>query len=234
MLKGSVVFVKDLSLQEKDNMFELMSCYYENTKKENFIFDLSKKYQVILLKDDDTDNIKGFSTLVLYNMTIDNQNIKLLFSGDTVIDKEYWSNNNLMQVWIKNAIDLKQKSSEKLYWLLISKGYKTYKYLSTMYNEYYPCYSKNTPEFEQKIIDKFGEIFYPNNYDKEKGLIIMNKSKDYLKEEFSKIPQSKLKDPNINFFALKNPEFYNGNELVCITELSVDNLNKSGRRMLGI
>lgn len=233
MLKGSVIYINKLSDADIDSMFALMSNYYENIKKENFISDLSKKYQAILLKDE-SGNIKGFTTVVLYDITIDETPIKLLFSGDTVIHKDFWSNNDLMPVWIKNVMELKKGFSEKLYWLLISKGYKTYKYLSALYKEFYPRYDTITPDFNQKIMDKFGEIFYPDNYDKKSGLIIMNKVKDYLKEEYAAIPKEKLKDKNIKFFIEKNPKYYNGNELVCITELSVENLNRAGRRILGV
>ena len=35
-------------------------------------------------------------------------------------------------------------------------------------------------------------------------------------------------------FIEKNPEYFKGNELACVTELSVDNINRTGRRILGI
>ncbi len=233
MLKGSVVKTEKLTNADIDSMYGLMSCYYENIKKDNFISDLSKKFQAILLKDEE-NNIKGFTTVVLYDIEVNKTPIKLLFSGDTVIHKDFWSNNDLMPVWIKNVMELKKEFSEKLYWLLISKGYKTYKYLSALYKEFYPRYDTATPDFNQKIMDKFGEIFYPNNYDKKSGLIVMNKVKDYLKEEYAAIPKEKLLDKNIQFFLEKNPNYFKGNELVCVTELSVENLNKAGRRILGV
>ena len=233
MLKGRVYLLNEITQSDINSMYELMSMYYENLKRNNFISDLEKKSQVIILKDND-NQIKGFTTIVLYDALIENIKIKLLFSGDTIIHKDYWSNNDLMQIWIKNALNLKKGFSEKLYWLLMSKGYKTYKYLSAFYKEFYPRFDKNTPDFEQKIIDFFGENFYPSNYDKQTGIIIMNRAKDYLKEEYSKIPEEKLTDKNIEFFARKNPFYCKGNELVCITELCEDNLNKAGRRVLGI
>ncbi|MBQ4077864.1 hypothetical protein IJD15_01615 [bacterium] len=234
MLRSSVLNINELTNTDIDTMFNLMNEYYENIQKTNFVSDLSKKKQVILLKDEEKNEIKGFTSIVLYDVEIENIKIKLLFSGDTVIHKDYWSNTDLMPVWIKNALNLKKEFNEKLYWLLMSKGYKTYKYLSAFYNEFYPRYNKQTPIFEQQIINKFGEMFYPEKFDKTSGLIIMNKAKDYLKNEFSQIPKEKLTDPNIQFFANKNPEFYKGNELVCVTELAVENLNKTGRRVLGV
>ncbi len=233
MLKGRVYRLDEITQSDINSMYELMAMYYDNLKKENFISDLEKKSRLIILKDND-NQIKGFTTIVLYDATIENIKIKLLFSGDTIIHKDYWSNNDLAQVWIKNALELKKGFDEKLYWLLISKGYKTYKYLSAFYKEFYPKYDKQTPNFEQKIIDFFGEKFYSKYYDKKTGIIKMNKTKDYLKEEYSKIPKEKLTDKNIEFFVHKNPLYYKGNELVCVAELDENNLNKAGKRVLGI
>ena len=127
VLKSSIIQIEKLTKNDIDNMYNLMCEYYENIKKNNFTSDLLKKYQAILLKDDKC-NIKGFTTVALYDITIDKTPIKLLFSGDTVIHKDYWSNNDLMTIWIKNVMELKKKHKEKFYWLLMSKGYKTYKY----------------------------------------------------------------------------------------------------------
>ncbi len=33
----------------------------------------------------------------------------------------------------------------KTYWLLLSKGYKTYKFLHTFFNAFYPCVDVETP-----------------------------------------------------------------------------------------
>ena len=234
MLRGKFLWIKELTKEDIKSMYELMLIYYENIKEENFRTDLRKKQGAILLINPQDESIKGFTTIGIYNAEINKTKIKLLFSGDTVIHQDFWSNNDLMQIWIKNAIKIKERYKEKLYWLLISKGYKTYKYLSTFYKEFYPRYDKKTPEFEKSIIDNFGRTYYRENYDEKKGIIVMNYSRDYLKKDYTKIPQEKLKDKNTEFFIQKNPEYYKGNELVCVTEIALENLNKKGRKIFGI
>ena len=234
MLKGKVYKAIELNKQELKQMFQLMSVYYANLKEKNFLSDFQKKDNVIILRDEKDGIIKGFSTILFHNLKIKNENVKILFSGDTIIHKNYWAHNNLANVWLKYAIKKQKEFNTPLYWLLISKGYKTYKYLNTFFEEYYPNPDKKTPDFEQSIIDKFGETFYKYEYDKKNGILNMNKKKDYLKEEYAIIPDNKLKDKTIKFFIEKNPEYYNGNELVCITNLSEGNLNNAGKRLLGI
>ena len=235
MLKGKVENIKNLSTNDIEIMFKLMYKYYSNINKDSFISDLNKKTQVIILREEDSNEIKGFSTIVFYDLNIDSKTVKILFSGDTIIHQDYWAHNDLANVWLRFAIKKQQDFKEPLYWLLISKGYKTYKYLNTFFKTYYPNPAVPIPKLEQSIIDEFGKVFYPDKYDKEAGILRMNKEKDYLKEEIAKISEEKIKNDNVvKFFLEKNPEYYNGNELVCITNLSTENVNKAGKRLLGL
>ena len=41
-----------------------------------------------------------------------------------------------------------------------------------------------------------------------------------------------MNDPHVAFFLKRNPGHGDGDELVCLTELSDDNLTRAGRRMV--
>ena len=107
MIRGQVQKVKELSKSEIDSMFQLMDDYYDNFHYDTFITDLSKKDSVIVLRNENAE-IKGFSTIVFYDMKIKNNVYKILFSGDTIIHKDYWAQNDLPAVWLKFAFE-KQK-----------------------------------------------------------------------------------------------------------------------------
>lgn len=232
MLRGIVVEIKELNKVDIEAMFSLMSTYYDNMRRENFISDLKKKDNAILLKDEG-GNIKGFTTVMFCKITVGCTPVNLLFSGDTIIRHDFWSNNDLMPLWINFALHKATSLEGGLYWLLISKGYKTYKYLTSLYKDYYPKLNVEIPEFEKNVVDEFCSMFYPEQYDKNNGLILGSKDKDYLKEEFAQIPENKLRDKHVKFFLEKNPHYAKGDELVCITLLSKENLNKIGRKILG-
>ena len=67
--------------------------------------------------------------------------------------------------------------------------------------------------------------------DYKNGLVIPEKP-DMLKTGQNDIPDKRIEDKDVQFFLEKNPEFYKGNELVCLAELSVSNLTKAGLRLL--
>ena len=52
-----------------------------------------------------------------------------------------------------------------------------------------------------------------------------------LSPELRKIAPEKLQNPHVVFFAEKNAGYINGDELVCLTEISENNLTRAGLRM---
>jgi hypothetical protein len=225
MLIGKTLPVTELTGEQCEAMFAIMEKYYYNILLENFIKDIQSKGEVVLLCDD-TGSIRGFTTIAVF---LHNKHTQLVFSGDTVIEKEYWGDKSLSQTWIKRTLCFAERFHGKTYWLLLTKGYKTYKFLHTFFKEFYPCVDTKTPQELQDIIDTFATRQYGDKY--VKGVYI--EGKDYLKDEFAHIGSAQLSDKNTAFFVEMNPGYVNGDELVCLCEISVENLNKLGRRVLG-
>lgn len=225
MLKGTVIRVKDLKDGQIKRMYSIMNKYFDNIIESNFYNDLSKKEDAILLRDEN-EVIRGFTSLAIFPH---DERAQLIFSGDTIIEKEYWGSSDLQPVWLKNALARAGEFDGKTYWLLLSKGYKTYRFLPTFFKNYYPRAGTAAPAEIQEIIDGFARRQFGSKY--QNG--VWAAGKDFLKKDFAKISAARLKNKNIAFFLEKNPGYKNGDELVCITELSVGNLSRAGVRILG-
>jgi hypothetical protein len=84
---------------------------------------------------------------MLFPFNFDGRDMRILFSGDTIIMKEYWGSMALSLLFGELMIRLlKEYEDKEIYWMLISKGLRTYKYLPSFFLEYYPCSDKPTPE----------------------------------------------------------------------------------------
>ena len=225
MLLGKTLPAAGLTERQIKTMFRIMQNYYDNILWDNFVSDLRNKRDVVLLCDDN-DAIHGFTTLTVF---AHGEHAQLLFSGDTIVEKEYWGDNNLPHAWLINALGYAQNFKGKTYWLLLAKGYKTYKYLHTFFNEFYPRAQTATPQHLQEIIDAFANKQFGAKY--QNGVYV--EGKDFLKGEYADIGEAQLRDKNTAFFIERNPGYKNGNELVCLCEISVGNLNRLGRRILG-
>ena len=88
-LTGEVRLVENLSQKERGEMFSLMAQYFSNVARTIFERDLSEKEWCILLTSA-SGRVKGFSTMMLVRMVVDNRSIAAVYSGDTIVDREHW------------------------------------------------------------------------------------------------------------------------------------------------
>ncbi len=229
-LKGSVVRQEALTKSDKEVMYALMDTFYDNMTKENFLRDLEEKDYCIVLRDE-TGHIGGFSTQKLLHIPVGDTMMHGVFSGDTIIHKDYWGSMALFIEFAKFFFQFEEVYGE-FYWFLICKGYKTYKLLPTFFNTFYPNYKLVTPVSIKEKMDAYGMYCFPEDYDPQTGVICYKQQKDRLKEHVADITEDKLKDEHIAYFVKHNPEYIKGNDIVCITQISKDNLSKRAVRFL--
>lgn len=226
-IHSRILKIVDISEEDKYQMLSLMKEFYDNVCDNIFYEDLKDKdYSIILYNNQGF--VKGFSTQREVSLKIDGKTIYGIFSGDTIIHKDYWGSLDLYKEFARKFVTDK----EDFYWFLISKGYKTYKMLPIFFKEFYPNYKSATPSFEKKIINSFGEKYYPKDYDGDSGVIKYKQVKDKLKTGVADITQKHLKDKDIEFFTNRNSNYINGDDLVCIAKLHKDNLKNTGKRLL--
>ncbi len=223
-LLGETIGASELSEKQLNRCFALMNQFYENVTFERFCHDLQEKQWVILLMDEG-GQIQGFSTQTLLDITIDGKPIKGFFSGDTIIHKDFWGELELAKVWGQLVFSLLRQNPEtEMYWFLICKGYKTYRFLPAYFNEFYPRYDAETPALERKLIDTFGQMKFPDTYNPATGVVKFQGTRDYLKHDVADITKQRLKNPHINFFVRSNPGFDLGDELVCVAKICKENM----------
>jgi hypothetical protein len=230
-LYGKLVSPHELNINQRDSMFYLMNCYFEGVIREAFESDLNDKKWVIVLYDKLSHNIQGFSTLQPLEVKVHNQPIRAVYSGDTIINKKYWGETELASIWGSLILKLiEDDPNTPLYWFLISKGYRTYKFLPAYFNEFYPRYDKITPEFEQQLLCSLAKKKFSELYDQSSGVISCIKG-DHLNKEMAMIDTAHLNNPHVRFFLHKNPNYWKGEELACLTLLSTDNFRPLAKRI---
>ncbi|MEB3830535.1 hypothetical protein [Phormidium sp. CCY1219] len=211
-------------------MYELYRTYYDGTSENFFWNDLSQKDYAILLWNPE-GQLGGFSTLSILSRQWEGDRIRAIFSGDTIIHRQYWGEQTLPLAWCRLAGQIKaQHPHTPLYWFLIVKGYRTYRYLPLFAKVFYPTYRYPTPPPMQAIADalatqKFGEYYNPKT-----GLIRFPTSRGHLRGNWADIKAGIRKKPDVRYFLERNPDYYKGDELVCLMELRESNLRSHARR----
>jgi hypothetical protein len=212
-----------LSEKNIDQMYKVFEKYYSEVSKEVFSSDLLKKDHVIILIDKKDQTIKGFSTILDYHFELGGKKVKGIFSGDTIIEKEFWGGSALQMAFIGYMFKEKlKKPLTPLYWFLISKGYKTYLLMANNFLNHYPRFEQETPKEHKSIMDSFASDMYGEAYDPASGLIKFDGIHDHLKGNVAPITEEmKRKSSRINFFEDQNPTWESGSELVCLAEFDL-------------
>jgi hypothetical protein len=233
-LKGLLVPTTALTEAQHAEMFALMERHYENVTRAAFSADLAEKHWVILLLDPRTEALCGFSTQRLLDVAVSGRPVKALFSGDTIVARDHWGDSALAHVWGRLALSLIDGlTGAELYWFLISKGYKTYRFLPLFFHEFYPRHDKPTPAWAGTAIDALGSYKFPGAYDPLAGVVRAGPGKDRLRRGVADLSPERLHDPHVRFFAERNPGHARGDELCCLAPLTRANFTAAAYRVIG-
>lgn len=232
-LEGEVLRVSEVHQRDREQMFSLMNQYYANVRQDAFDSDFDSKHWVIVARCPANGKVAGFSTQWFGDYTIEGDSIGVLYSGDTIIDRQYWSRNPLASLWGRLALQLIDRNPTRtLVWFLISKGYKTYRYLPVFFKEFYPNPAIPTPKKHQRILDHVAKSKFAHRYLQSRGVIAAEPNGCRLRESVADVTKQRLRDDFIRYFNQVNPGHASGDELCCIAPLTRNNFNDAAYRMI--
>lgn len=223
---------KSLSLVEIRNMYSLMEKHYENSVYDSFIHDLAEKDWLIELREDGTNLLRGFSTQMLLDVPLQEANAVALFSGDTIVDKDHWGSTALAIAWGKLAVKIiEENPGRHVYWFLICKGFRTYRFLSVFFKEFYPCWNQPPSPELKRVMDVLAAEKFSHHYDPQRGILLADQNAYRIKMEVDMLSENR-NDPHVRFFLERNPRYKEGDELCCLTPLTLDNFSAAARRLM--
>jgi hypothetical protein len=214
-----------LTTEETARMFELLREHYDNVTEEAFFKDLSEKHWVIFIRLEETGEIVGFSTQMLFEHEGPRGRVLVTFSGDTVIDRRHWGGLELPMAFGRIILSVEREYPDEVcYWFLICKGYKTYRYLPVFFREFYPSCLAPTPPAQAALMRSLAETKFGDCYDPESGVVTFGPGSPAVKSGVADVTDDLFKDPHVAFFVKANPGHARGDELVCLARFHEDNL----------
>ena len=223
--------VETLDQDEIRSMFELFRDNYADVDFERFTQDLMSKDTVFMI-DDQFGTTVGFSTLVVLEYHLGQQPVRVFFSGDTIIDRKHWGSQTFAFAWIREIAHIKSAAPDTpLYWLLISKGYRTYRYLDAFALAFSPDWRGTLhPELDD-MRDTIATQLFGDHFDLKSGIVSWPEPRGRLVSELVALSERELQRADVRFFVERNPGFALGDELVCFCALEEDNMKPLTRRI---
>ena len=212
----------------KREMFELLRRHFDGVEEGQFTRDLEGKNWVLLLLRE--DRVVGFSTFAAYESCFRGETITVLYSGDTIVAQEAWNSSALARGWISAVRKIRdQKPLQRCLWLLLTSGFRTYRFLPVFWRSFYPSIDK--PVNPPALLKHLAQERFGAEYLRREGIVRFVRPQR-LSGNLKEIPEGRQRDPHVDFFLKTNPGWIEGDELVCLTEISDENLTPAGRRMV--
>jgi len=227
-----LVSVSSLSAAEVDGMYALMVRHFSGVSRAQFDEDLGQKNRVVLLRNP-SGALDGFSTLRFYDEHDGRRPCSVIYSGDTVVDPGAWGSTRLFRGWLQAVFQLRaeREPGRRLYWLLLTSGYRTYRLLPLFWKRFFPRYDRAVPPRIRGLTDRLADGLFGSAYRPEEGIVRFPRP-HRLRTHLAGIPEGRMDDPHIRYFARRNPGAGDGDELVSLTPVREGNLTPAGRRVL--
>jgi hypothetical protein len=230
---GYTIAVPDLQPSDRERMFQLLSDSYLGVKREAFDRDLAAKEHVILLRSNEGE-IVGFSTQVRLRLTLPDRTVVAVFSGDTIVTEQHRGTFETAREicrYFRRALE--EHPKEEVYWLLICKGWRTYRVLRLFFRDYSPRADTADPLAFRDVADAFGNSRYPRLYQSSSRLIVFPGEAQRIRPGSPEAVDHRRSDSSQLFFEKANPDHERGNELVCVAPIREDNFTAVARRLAG-
>ncbi len=227
-LHGRGVKVCTLSASMRDAMFTLLASHFMGVDRATFEQDLDEKSTAILLEDDG-GHLRGFSTMVVYESYAAGRLIWVVYSGDTIVDRDAWGTPALARAWVRAVRQLAPPNAREVYWLLLTSGFRTYRFLPVFFRDFCPRYDR-AASLDEGLLSTLACERFGSQYDDATGIVRLAKPQ-VLAPDLITLPSGRLTDPHIAFFLARNAGFVDGDELACLARIDDSNLTPAARRM---
>lgn len=223
-LEAQIVTVPELGESRVAEMLDLMDAHYEGVTRDGLLEDLRAKERVILLTRNGV--LRGFSTQTWFWHGTGAERVRVVFSGDTIIDRNDWGSPALAVAWGRMMLELMDEHPDAgLYWLLTSKGYKTYRFLTVFFRDFIPKLGGSPDARISALRNAIAGERFGARYDAATGILRAEPGAQRLRQGVADLDERRLRDPQIGHFQQLNPGHAQGDELVCLARFHPDNLH---------
>ena len=223
------VAVRALDDERIREMAALYLQHFDASSESLFRDDLADKDEVLLLRHG--DELAGFSAVKFYERDWNGSPVRIVYSGDTIVAPAHWGQQRLAFDWITRTGRLKRESPTlPLYWFLLVKGHRTFRYLPIFSRSFFPHWQSAPPALKALADQLAGERFGAD-YNATTGVVEFETSRGHLRDDLALPDDGELARPAVRFFLERNPGYRRGHELVCLCELDVDNLKPLAARL---
>jgi hypothetical protein len=230
-MNASALDISAVDPETRNSMFALMSTWFAGITRPVFDRDLDAKTRVILLYGH-RGTLAGFTSYAESIETdADDRPCRVVYSGDTIVDPHSWGSMAMPRAWLSDMTTRAWCDDLPTYWLLITSGYRTYRFLPVFLHTYYPSVRPERTPALRRLRAAVAQRRWGSAFDAETG-IVRFEHPQRLVPALAQVRAERCDDPHVQAYLEWNPGHANGDELVSIAPLEPANLTRAGSRFV--
>lgn len=221
----------ELNGATRREMFDLLARHFVGVERAAFERDLDEKDWVVLVRDE-RGQVAGFTTLLRLEASVAGEQIVAFYSGDTIVQESARSSLELHRAWACHVWEMSRREAPaRVFWFLVSCGYKTYRFLPIFFRTYYPAIGCESEDRLKRYADCLAQQRFPQEYDAGRGIVEFSRPTP-LRSDVADVTPERLLDAHVAYYVARNPGHALGYGLACLAEICPDNLTPAAWRML--
>src|SRR5580698_6657469 len=131
---------------------------------------MAEKNLALLLRSG--EKLVGFSTQLAYTTRFENETVNVIYSGDTSVSPEAWGTMALPRAWVAGVEALRATLPPgRCFWLLLTSGFRTYRFLPVFWREFFPRFDAVTPPDKQHLLNQLAQKRFGAEFDSVTGIV---------------------------------------------------------------
>ena len=101
--------------------------------------------------------------------------MSVIYSGDTIMAREAWGTPALPRAWI-NSVNLLRETYPrgKYYWLLLTSGFRTYRFLPVFWREFHPRFDAGSQGEQRRLLAHLAGGLFGKQFNAGEGIVLVS------------------------------------------------------------
>lgn len=221
-MRTTVHFVERESLTplQITHMWEIYKTYYNYTHASFLERIETNTLYALYVKG---DKICGFTGLRINELRVDGRDHFLIYFGQTILPWGLKGKQLFPITTGKLVLKFWRKILLRRTWVWFDAlSFKAYWIPASLVRDFYPNRYQTKPAHIRNLMSRIGKHYYGDNYCEATNIV--SKPMPFVKQAHREIPKSLLSNPDVAFYAARNPGSQKGHGLLTIVPLNWKNL----------
>jgi hypothetical protein len=194
--------------------------FWKASQQEPLTRDMVEPGMEIVLFRDDSDTLVGLTMVAVDRITVEGRGEVAFSVLDTYLKPAMRHHEQAAMAYaVLSLRELVRNRGRAIYAVMPTGTYHGYELVTHTLATFYPRPGQEPPPREQAILAAVAERRFSNIWDPARGVLVHPQN---LVPAVVEIPEERLADPVVAFFAERNPGYREGDVLMCIARITWD------------